>query len=585
MAKQTIIIAKIVDFFHWSVMALSGARLGGHSSACPSASRADFVGWARKPRRNTLLVDDLSRRLESSSDDADLCRPVPLGFGCAARAYEGQALGMLEATVTQSLFWTFVKISRRYSILLAVGWALSGACQAQSASFDCAQAKSRTEIAICNDYRLPDEDKKLSQIFGNLNSLLGPNDRSKLKGEQIAWLKQRDAICGKFVADSEFKECLFNQTKDRKDQLAVAWAIAPKKVPAPLPVPSGLCHQLKEAQLNNQDSPLVSPANYSVDVKALRPLTENKMLLSADASQSLIDQLESWGPYHEINLTRLEGPSNQFLIMSVTSGTGNCQDLFSLQRSGPDNRFEPYSGLTEVGLEGDTLCWGSYVETHEFGGAGLIQLVHTKNARLTGAVYYVLNGATPAPELCRLKLDYHTILTPEGSFCQGPTCSMLETVLTNLAENWWNTQKVSAEAPSENSWTHDLDGDGIPDKLTSSINSTDRPSYQLTWGGTDQALDVEQVFGKAETWERVTEPGQKQCVATYCTFSDYSYRLSVVIAEGKPYLAKIGEGTFGWRTSEGPLAAIYSLAERKLQIVAGGHFLPESSELKSVEVE
>jgi uncharacterized protein len=64
------------------------------------------------------------------------------------------------------------------------------ACNANSASFDCARAKSRMEKAICSNDELSVLDEKLAASYGDLKIFFSKDFFSKyVKSSQLSWLK------------------------------------------------------------------------------------------------------------------------------------------------------------------------------------------------------------------------------------------------------------------------------------------------------------------------------------------------------------------------------------------------------------
>jgi uncharacterized protein len=93
-------------------------------------------------------------------------------------------------------------------IIFALSLVLSQA--ALAASFDCTQAKSPSEIAICSDESLSKLDEQLSAAFNSLKSKL--TDSAQLDSEQKAWLSNRES-CGNQV------DCLASNIQARIGEL------------------------------------------------------------------------------------------------------------------------------------------------------------------------------------------------------------------------------------------------------------------------------------------------------------------------------------------------------------------------------
>ncbi|MGU3664731.1 lysozyme inhibitor LprI family protein [Methylobacterium sp. A49B] len=77
--------------------------------------------------------------------------------------------------------------------------ALAGASPARAASFPCAKAAAPDEAAICGHLPLNDRDVEMATRFEILKSVLPMGGQAKLRDDQEAWLKERQA-CGGDVA-------------------------------------------------------------------------------------------------------------------------------------------------------------------------------------------------------------------------------------------------------------------------------------------------------------------------------------------------------------------------------------------------
>jgi uncharacterized protein len=73
----------------------------------------------------------------------------------------------------------------------AAGFALWLAGATQAASFDCKTAKSAVEQTICKDPELDSYDQQLQGAYAG--ALDRSNDPEKIRAEQRAWIRQRDA--------------------------------------------------------------------------------------------------------------------------------------------------------------------------------------------------------------------------------------------------------------------------------------------------------------------------------------------------------------------------------------------------------
>lgn len=89
--------------------------------------------------------------------------------------------------------------------------AISNTVQAQQPSFDCNQATSPTEHAICASQDLSQKDRAISDLYSDLRRVLAPTARDRLVAEQRAWLDRRnacgaDTICIGATSDHRIRE-------------------------------------------------------------------------------------------------------------------------------------------------------------------------------------------------------------------------------------------------------------------------------------------------------------------------------------------------------------------------------------------
>lgn len=94
---------------------------------------------------------------------------------------------------------------------------------AQTPSFDCHDAKTPAEIAICKTPSLAAADEALAYAYQAAQSVPGVN-LPLLKGEELAWLKARNTQCvaqdkTHILADRVFLQCLENSYQNRIAEL------------------------------------------------------------------------------------------------------------------------------------------------------------------------------------------------------------------------------------------------------------------------------------------------------------------------------------------------------------------------------
>ncbi len=89
--------------------------------------------------------------------------------------------------------------------------------EASAASFDCDKANlAADEKVICDTRTLNDADVKMVTTFDILTSLLAMGNRDKMREEQSAWLKKRQAC-------AEDVECIRTAYTERLKQLDEAY--------------------------------------------------------------------------------------------------------------------------------------------------------------------------------------------------------------------------------------------------------------------------------------------------------------------------------------------------------------------------
>jgi len=67
---------------------------------------------------------------------------------------------------------------------------------AGAASFDCAKASRPTEWLTCASARLSVIDRKMGLVFSDLHKQSPVAQKTIVQGAQLAWLRQRETICG-----------------------------------------------------------------------------------------------------------------------------------------------------------------------------------------------------------------------------------------------------------------------------------------------------------------------------------------------------------------------------------------------------
>jgi|SRR5271169_28507 len=96
------------------------------------------------------------------------------------------------------------------------------AVSAQGASFDCAKAKSKVEVAICQNAGLSQEDSELNNRFRSLHDKYDGLRQKSLVDGQLKWLHLRDQAC--LVGDAPttgegLQSCLLSVYKERSGEI------------------------------------------------------------------------------------------------------------------------------------------------------------------------------------------------------------------------------------------------------------------------------------------------------------------------------------------------------------------------------
>src|SRR5215472_2540593 len=96
--------------------------------------------------------------------------------------------------------------------LMLLGAAGSAAAQP---AFDCKQAKSPVEKAICGSPDLAAADNNMAAAYAALAKILPPPQQAGLRVDQRQWLKNRDAACAEAKGDA-LAACLLKETTKRR---------------------------------------------------------------------------------------------------------------------------------------------------------------------------------------------------------------------------------------------------------------------------------------------------------------------------------------------------------------------------------
>lgn len=84
--------------------------------------------------------------------------------------------------------------------------------------FNCAAARTGVEIAICANAGLADKDRKMGELYRQLQALASGSDQASLTSSQRAWRQRRDS-CGTLATGDRLDGCIGNAYDSRIAQL------------------------------------------------------------------------------------------------------------------------------------------------------------------------------------------------------------------------------------------------------------------------------------------------------------------------------------------------------------------------------
>ncbi|WP_407644703.1 lysozyme inhibitor LprI family protein [Defluviicoccus vanus] len=128
-------------------------------------------------------------------------------------------------------------------VLLTVLLASPHVVNAAQPSFECALARTWSELAICQDEELAVLDQKLSALYKLSRSNANNDKRNRIKADQVQWLRDRELCKNK----SAPKNCLVDLYNSRISQLS---SNSDLERAANTPVPSAPVSNLPENLLN-----------------------------------------------------------------------------------------------------------------------------------------------------------------------------------------------------------------------------------------------------------------------------------------------------------------------------------------------
>lgn len=106
----------------------------------------------------------------------------------------------------------------RFSALMMGFMSVTMAITAHAANFDCQQAATAIEQAICENPAANALDEQVGDLYAQLLKALPQAKAAELKAEQDEWLTQRNQACAQ--PDENLSACLLSQMKARSAALA-----------------------------------------------------------------------------------------------------------------------------------------------------------------------------------------------------------------------------------------------------------------------------------------------------------------------------------------------------------------------------
>ncbi|MGP4958349.1 lysozyme inhibitor LprI family protein [Pseudomonas helleri] len=159
------------------------------------------------------------------------------------------------------------------SLCMALAWALAFTPPAGATSFDCKKAVTFSELQICGSQSLQLQDEKLNTAY--VQALGNSADKTRLRSEQRAWIKQRD-LC-------ESLECVSQSLEGRIKVLTDSSGPQP---PTSIPMASSI-----QSQPSTKNAHQISPIlGGSTETKrALQPSVNPESPRGAGSSTETID--------------------------------------------------------------------------------------------------------------------------------------------------------------------------------------------------------------------------------------------------------------------------------------------------------
>jgi uncharacterized protein len=145
---------------------------------------------------------------------------------------------------------------------------------------DCAKPRGAVERGICASPRLLEQDADMARAFSR--AMADPAAAASVRSAQIAWIRAREAACGRLADARALEACLTRFGTDRLAQLA-----PPKAAPSPL-APVATPAPVAAATAATPADSLVAPAPPPVVVPAPAATLDRASIPAAEAMETLL---------------------------------------------------------------------------------------------------------------------------------------------------------------------------------------------------------------------------------------------------------------------------------------------------------
>ena len=438
-------------------------------------------------------------------------------------------------------------------VFLFIACALfSSRAWAQTPSFNCQDAKTPAEIAICKTPSLAAADEALAQVYRAAQLVDGVN-LPLLKTEELAWLKARNTQCvakdkSNVLADKVFLQCLEDS------------------------------YQNRIAELNQGGGSTLAPCfNF---MAALAPLTSTTIPVYGYVSAAVAAQKGSPLTIAKYNWISPAGDNNpyeidkligtNYILKSTYVGTANCQRPHLYQQIDGVEKEIPVP-LTFAPQEADH-CMGDRVYLISLNGVlGLLD--ETPWPMIPKIVMSLKEGDTWTPE-CSVNI----LEKPHYQVAIASYASKSSSALTDAIEKYvkGNSTTISWSPPEESTLSPVI----FP--AVSSLSPTQHVIYsKMLDVAEDFSMDERSTvpfFGSPESQEDLMYSTGCQSYFNYGAGSFFP-----ILLNGELLLGKIG--TDGRDGSPNDAVAVYAFISGKLKPYAGFCVKQENQTIESFALE